>query len=235
MPKRPDGSVPRETPPRVKKPPRQPKRYGPKPEGHIRRSKQTAMELQELREQMGMKRIPADDWCAAAPQELRDQMAARALMAEWLNEYNALVRLGIIAKPKSREPQGEENDAPPYEEIFERIFRTEGVRAILQRDLTDVEKQKKELLARQAQIALHGDDDSATRAFTSVARVAGWNKPDVAPASVSVSLYQMLWTRGEGGDGPRAIAATVNGVALPVAEDFLSHEPGEAAAVPDDD
>lgn len=208
------------------------KPFGKKPKGYIRRSKQLAMEYRELREQMGMKRIPVDAWCAAAPQELRDQMAARALMAEWLNEFNALIRLGILARgsrPPATDADGE--PLPLYEEIFERIFRTEGVREILRRDLTDVEQQKQALLARQAQIALHGSDESATRAFLSLARVAGWNKQEAVAPAVSVSLYQMLGDR----DGGRIVSAKVNDVAIGTAEDFLGHEPGDAAPVPDDD
>ncbi len=47
--------------------------------------------------------------------------------------------------------------------------------ASIREDLSDLEKQRKNLIRRQVQIARFGSDEYATRAFMALARVAGWN------------------------------------------------------------
>jgi hypothetical protein len=117
-----------------------------------------------------------DDW-EMLPQEIRDPLAARALVAEWGEAGRALIRLGFPAV----------NRLPPdkvslYKEYIARVFETPGVRAILERDLSRLDADREAILARQSRTALYGEDAESVRAAALVAKVCGWTfRGDYAP------------------------------------------------------
>jgi hypothetical protein len=126
-------------------------------------------ELAELRGLLELReRRTIDEW-EAIPQDLRDALAARAFIAEWGDYSAALIRLGFPAM----------NRLPPravgaYSDYVRRVFGTPGVEAILKRDLAKIDDGRESMLARQAQIALHGGNAESTRAFEAIAGVCRW-------------------------------------------------------------
>lgn len=72
-----------------------------------------------------------ETWGESAPQEVRDQFAASALIAEGLNQFKALKRLGFDLPPP---PIGKD-----WHDRARRIFTTPGVKAILARDCAKFE------------------------------------------------------------------------------------------------
>lgn len=154
-------------------------------------------------------------WEQFNPQDVRDALAARALIAEWGNPTNALIRLGI-------EATGEHGR---FDALAKRIFDTPGVRAILAKNLSEIEERKKDILARQVQIALYGDDDASVRAASQLAKVAGWQKtPDVAIQNNTLNLFKLV-----GGDKNTRAAALE--AASDVTVGFLEHEPGDPVRI----
>ena len=186
-----------------------------------------------LRERLALDEISptAETWARHAPQELRDQMAATALINEKLDEPRALIRLGFTL------PRNSHGLLPEVWKICERIFATDGVRAILKRDLADAEANKEKLIARLTQTALHGSDADSVRAMQQLAKMGGWNIADRGPnpSTMTLNLMQLF------GDRPAVSAATVTNV-TPQGDDdgiidaavFMDHIPGEATVVIDD-
>jgi hypothetical protein len=69
-----------------------------------------------------------------------------------------------------------------YSDYVARVFGTPGVRAILKRDLAPIDKERASMLARQAKIALYGEDGDSVRAFEVLVKVCGWAfRGDPAP------------------------------------------------------
>lgn len=179
-------------------------------------------EIAELRARLELTESVAsfEDWGASAPQDIRDRMAARALVSEYLNGPNALKRLGFkITDEKGR------LDRPYYLLLVKKVFETPGVRAILAHDLKDIEQVRKEVLARQTEIALHGEEGNAVRAATVIAKIAGWNKEEEGK-TVQVNLYQLI--NGNTSSAPK-LAVSVNAAAN--GSTFLDHDPGEAVVI----
>jgi hypothetical protein len=82
------------------------------------------------------------------------------------------------------------------------------------------------------QTAVYGDDDNAVRAGTQLAKMAGWNKPDVdAPKPVTVNLYTLI---GENQQVSQRVQATVTDTQED-REGFLAHEPGGPVRISCDD
>lgn len=133
-------------------------------------------ELTELRGLLEIReRRTIDEW-EAMPQELRDPLAARALIAEWGDRGAALIRLGFPSL--SRLPP---RQVRAYEDHVQRVFETPGVRAIIRRELAQIEAERAALIERQVRVALYGDNDASIRAFEGLARVCGWTQHGSPP------------------------------------------------------
>jgi hypothetical protein len=175
-----------------------------------------------------------DTWARHAPQELRDQMAAQALFAEKLDEIRALQRLGFKIKMKESDPRRLD---PGMWEMCERIFGTPGVKAILERDMTDAQAHRVAVTARLIQIAEHGSDAEAVRATQQLAKMADWNEGDKAVAKAgaasNVQNFLMMLAEKRAGNGHAALVKPPADDDVIDADHFLVHTPGEAAIVAD--
>ena len=157
-----------------------------------------------------------EEWEKFGDQRLRDRMAARAL-------FSAMGRVGMALGILGFQTTSHGGDS---DEIAPRIFGTEGVKEMLYQDLSDVEARRKEILARQVEVAIHGNDDSSVRAAQFLANVAGWKKtPDFTVDNRKLTLQMLVSGHGE----------ERNGRALPEPQEetvgFLDHEPGEPERV----
>lgn len=185
-----------------------------------------------LRDALHLNDIPPtpETWAMHAPQELRDQMAASALIAERLDEPRALIRLGFHCGKNTTNRW-----LPEVWETAKKVFGTPGVRAILERDMEDAEANKAKIIARLVQTSMHGSDGDSVRAAQQLAKMADWNNADkgALPTNVNINLMQMY---GEG--SRKAVDSTVSDVepdGVIDAEHFLLHEPGEATLISDDE
>lgn len=202
--------------------------------GHVSKSRKARIEAlerenQELRQRIGMD-APLDltVWEMVNTQEMRDALAVRALIQEWGDPYKALMRLGFQFKIEPNGAIGKE-DREHVRALIKRIFETDGVKTIYAKAFEDVEALKPEIINRQAQIALYGDDESSVRAASQLAKVAGWNKPDPDSNKMPViNLYNFMAPNGHA-----QVRASVNDEpqAIPAASGFLDHEPGEPVRI----
>lgn len=190
-----------------------------------------------LRARLNMDAPNEQTWGANAPQELRDQMAATALFAEKLDEFNALRRLGFDPGPRDR-------IAPTFRDsvaLAHRIFSTPGVRAILTRDLEDESANRRMVVTNLLQIAEHGTDAEKVRAAQTLAKYNDWNEGDKSIARNGAASFNLFMANGQA--PPNGTGAKVVGQAkaLPAsgdiidAEDFLAHEPSVEGVVIADD
>lgn len=189
----------------------------------------------QLRELLNLDR-PMDEevWGEYAPQELRDNFAASALIASELHPIDALVRLGFSIPP--REP-GQRLD-PYYRELAARIFETPGVKAILAEDAQKFSANKESVMRRMAQIAKHGSDGDATRAASVLSKmIEGWSDGDKGknPQQVLNFLMQVV-----GGHHGSALAGGANGELQSAADNvvdadaFFAEDAQEVALVLDE-
>ena len=155
-------------------------------------------------------------------QEVRDDLAVRALMRHAGDVYASLRDLGFILTGLSHKEKLA---------LAERVFTTDGVKARLvevRRGIID----KQRLLARQVEIAAHGNEDQAIRAFSNIARMMGWTKPGDVNITVnrnsSVSAFQLFGDKlgGLEESQSQALPANVAGILS-----ILDHEPGAPVKV----
>jgi hypothetical protein len=202
-------------------------------------------EIFALRKLLGMHGTQDEEtWGLHAPQDVRDQMAASAYIAEKLNPYHALLRLGFPVEPMASRPRGPKEKAALQEtlELAGRIFGTPGVKKILEDDARSVEENRHELQKRLVQIGRHGDDGESVRAIQQLSRMLpGWLAGDkevaaAGAASIDNRKMNLFLMAGHGremaGDDAEALA---NPDRIVDAADLLSHEPGEAVEIPDTD
>jgi len=127
-------------------------------------------------------------WAHSSSAELRDEAAARALIYALGDETTALKRLGFpLADAAQRAKCGP---------IARRIFDSPGVKAKLASERAMLEERKSALVARAVAAALCDDYDTSIRAFTIVAKIAGW-VPDKNPAPVDVPADSKILNLGE--------------------------------------
>lgn len=176
----------------------------------------------ELRERLGMDSTDVGLWLTLNPQDTRDRLAARALIAEWGNPYNALLRLGI---------QATKGDV---ESLSEQVFKTEGCQSIMHDTLSDDEAYKR-IINRQKEIAQFGDNDQSVRAAQVLGKFLGWQK---LPDTVIDNRRQHITLQQIVNPADEAIQSK-NTKELPAgivdAADFLSHEPGAATRISTDE
>lgn len=209
----------------------------PKPRklrAHSTRLQELQRENAELRARLGAEPTSEEYWARHLPQEVRDQMAARALVQEWGDEPRALLRLGFEC-PKNATKRW----MPEVWELAHRIFGTPGVQNLLKTNLADIDAQKGTMLARLMQIAQHGDDSNAVKAATQLAKVMGLNKADANALipGVTVNLFQMMGSADvQDGSGTKRVSSASEDLdAVIDADEFLVHEPGEATLIEDEE
>ena len=204
--------------------------------GRKRLSMHLKDEIADLRSKLDLE-TPYDEesWGESAPQEIRDQFAASALMAEGLHPIRALVRLGFDIPPPPM-PVGKE-----WHDRARRIFTTPGVKAILARDTAKFEGELDRV--RSALYNIIVDPMAPPRDKVSAAAqlgrmIEGWNDGDKSKSpAILVNFLQQL----SGG----ASGATHNGAgerqALPPggddvidAESFFALDVADGVAVVDD-
>ncbi len=185
-------------------------------------------EIKELRARLAITdAVDVELWEKMMPQEQRDQMAARALLAEWGDVPRALTRMGFsVFTYRGENGNLKIVDKKELARIAERVLATPGVREIMRRDLKDLEAQREDILARLARIALYGEDDASVKAASQVAKLMGWQTtPDTVIDNRRISLYSIV-----GGNSP----ALRGGPAQEIPPDhtgFLDHEPGEPTRI----
>lgn len=161
--------------------------------------------------------LSIEEWEETMPQELRDQFAARALIESQGDYIRAAGRLGFKGWSTVR-------PASSLAPLLARIFATPGCRAILERDLAEPKKIRGQLIERQVQIALYGDDQHSTRAFHELAMVCGWKRSaDIIVHNQPTTVLAMVTQKDHRGDLPIANAEALPG--------FLEHEPGAAVRI----
>lgn len=156
---------------------------------------------------------------AYAPQEVRDRMAASALISARLNNLRALRYLGFNPPP---EGQGHAYPAE-WRAVAHQVFGTPGCQAILRQITeTEIEPTINGLIQRLKQTALGDDDKNSTQAAATLAKLMGLNKekPITAVDARSVNLFLL----GQKGATKEALSG---GVTELQASEFLTHEPGE--------
>lgn len=155
------------------------------------------------------------------PQNIRDQMAARAIMSEWGDITKAAMRLGFKI---DKEAMGKNERLA----LYERLFNTPGVKALLRHHTKEIEENRDQILSRLQQIAIHGSDDAAVRAIQSVAKIAGWQKtPDTTIDNRRITLVGLLGNDRREEFSQPELKGSVDAMEL------LSHDPGEAIEVID--
>lgn len=171
-------------------------------------------EVAELRARLGGDgHYTLEQWKAIFTQEQRDQFAARALIASNGDANRAACRLGF------EHLRGGDNS-----ELLLEVFATPGVRAILARDLAEPEKCRQEMIQRQVQIVLYGEDANSLRAFQTLAKTCGWVKtPDVLVQHNRQTILALV----QGQQRLRQPIESDRDDPLP----FLEHEPGTAVRI----
>ena len=191
----------------------------------------------ELRKSLSLEPTSEDTWAAHAPQHLRDQAAANALIAEKLDEMRAMIRLGF--NPDRNGPTGKGFMTDEYKAIARRIFGTPGVQAILATDMTDANENKAAIIQSLVQKA-RGDGPDSVRAAQQLAKMADWNEGDKNVAAAGANNFMLMF----GGNAP-ALSTNGNGAAHAAladpdrtidATEFLVHEPSaEGEKIIDED
>jgi hypothetical protein len=156
---------------------------------------------------------------AYAPQEVRDQMAASALISGRLNIVRALIYLGF----KFDSTQEMLTPHKATRQLAERIFGTPGCQAILRKiNDTELEPTTNSLIQRLKQTALGDDDKNSNQAAATLAKLMGLNKEK--PTTIVDARTANLFLLGQKGATKEALSG---GPAELEASEFLTHEPGE--------
>jgi hypothetical protein len=126
-------------------------------------------ENEELRDALGLRGYRTIEEWELLPAAIRDQLAARAFIAEWGDKGRALIRLGFPAM----------NRLPPdrvqlYHDYASRVLDTPGAQAIIKRDLARLDADREAILSRQLRTALYGEDGDSVRAAALLIKVCGW-------------------------------------------------------------
>jgi len=185
-----------------------------KPKYFRARTAELEAENRELRDQLtdGM-RTSLEQWETTMPENIRDALAARALISSNGDLYRAAAKLGFGPMRWKT-----------AKEVMPRIFATPGVKEILARDLKKPEENRQELLERQVKIALYGDDSASVKSFQMLAKVCGWVKaPDVLVQNNRQTILALVTQKNGQGEIPEETLE-----ALPA---FLEHEPGAAVRI----
>lgn len=182
-------------------------------------------EVAELRAQLSV--APSQTphtWAEFLTQEMRDEFAARALARAWGDTHSALARLNFVNIPNVRSAE--------HKELANMVFDTPGVRERLAISFKDADASWNEIMERQRQIALRGDDDASVRAATQLAKIEGRiRQPDASALTQSISLAVLV-------NGQQATPMTNVTSDTPQSLDILTvlaHEPGEPKRVDMDD
>ena len=153
-------------------------------------------------------RYTIERWEQFLPQPTRDALAARALIHCNGDAFRAAARLGFAPIHKRQ-----------AEDVIARLFGTEGVKAILERDLQKPEENRQALIERQVRIALYGDDSTSVKAFQMLAKCCGWVKtPDVLVQNNRQTILALVTQKNARGEEPAALDQIIPA--------FLEHEPG---------
>jgi hypothetical protein len=155
-----------------------------------------------------------ETWEKTLPTGVRDALAARALIHCNGDAFRAAARLGF----------GPLRTKHAQTVIFPRLFETEGVKAILARDLKEPEQNRQALIERMVNIAMYSDDSISVKAFQVLAKVCGWIRtPDVLVQNNRQTILALVTQKNARGEIPAEALDT-----LPA---FLEHEPGAATRI----
>lgn len=183
----------------------------------------------ELRARLALTEPASMDLWDLLPQNVRDDMAARAIFQENGHPVNGLRRIGFEVKSGINNPA----EAARTKAMVTKVFDTPGVRKRLEENFSDAEAQRTNIMAVQVEIALRGTPDQAIKATQNIARLQGWlahETPDVAGSVVA------LWGLVAGErvkDQPKRVHGTDRPALTPGSDvaDVLSHEPGAAVRI----
>ena len=128
--------------------------------------------------------LDEESWGAHAPQSMRDQYAASALISEGLHPIKALVRLGFKVQ---RDSDGKVDKR--LKEIAKNIFETEGVKRILEADVEKFSANKEMVMSNLHRIAtspLSADSDKVRAAGQLSKMVEGWQDGEKGKNPVAV-------------------------------------------------
>lgn len=175
-----------------------------------------------LKELLGLAEPTTEEtWGEFAPQDVRDQMAAAALIAERLDYGRALRRLGFKWELDQNNRMPRETRALSF-----RVFGP-GCQAILAEiTATEIEPTTQALVKRLKQTALGDDDKASNQAASTLAKLLGLNKEK--PITNIDARSQNLFLLGQKGATKEMLEG---GPAELSAGEFLNHEPGEAEKI----
>lgn len=188
-------------------------------------------EIADLREQLALDvSYDEESWGESAPQEVRDQFAASALMAEGLHAIRALSRLGFEVSPPVEKK---------WYECARRIFTTPGVKAILARDTAKFEGELDAVRSALYNIIV----DPMTPARDKVGAAAqlgkmieGWSDGDKKTPAMAVNFLMSLagGSVGASHNGQEQKALPPGGSDVIEAESFFALDANDEVAVVDD-
>ena len=147
------------------------------------------------------------------PEELRNEVAARALVQTLLNRGPALYLLGFGPRTTHESIK-----------LGRAVFDCPGVQTLLRRNMRDQLARKPDILARLTEIAISGGELAAVRAALVLSKVLRWEAPPAGPVTDARKIVNNF-----GHDSPEAKRALSAGGASGSATDYeeLTHEPGE--------
>lgn len=195
------------------------------------RNRALSKENDELKAALGLNgSVTLESWAENTPQELRDQFAASALIAEGLHPQRALARLGFNLETSEER-----------KEIAQQIFSSPGVQAILRDDAKKFAGKKDTVLAEMYAIVRTGDPDQKIRAAGQLAKMLdGWQDGEkVKGVGNTVNLLMQMVGGASANGTPRVVGnATVAelppGEEIIDADDLLVDRGDEVATVVDD-
>lgn len=169
-----------------------------------------------------------EEWAKHAPQELRDQFAASALIAAELHPQRALTRLGFKIETSAERKR-----------VAATIFETPGVQAILSADAEKFAGKKSVVMQRLYTIVRTEGPDLAVRAAGQLSKmIDGWQEGEKNKTSGNVLNFLMSMGSPSNGSarvvGSAAVAELPPGEEIIDAEAFFVDRTEEAVAVVDD-
>lgn len=169
-----------------------------------------------------------EEWARHAPQELRDQFAASALIAAELHPQRALMRLGFNLETSAERKR-----------VAAEIFETPGVRAILSTDAEKFAGKKSVVMQRLYTIVRTEGPDLAVRAAGQLAKmIDGWQEGEKNKnASQTINFLMSMGSPPNGSArvvGNGAVAELPPGEEIIDAEAFFVDRSEEVVAVVDD-
>ena len=203
--------------------PRKPRVKPPRTGGWKRKYQALLEETQALRTRLELTAPQTLELWDILPQELRDDMAVRAIFQEQANSVRALIYLGFDVPERGKDRKG-------LREMIDRVFNTPGVKERLARNFQNADAERSAIVARQVEIAERGDPEQSIKATTVIARLQGWLTKDAPPPGIGPPIQILNVIGALKGNGQAELAAAPEAASSSVF-DVLGHTPGAAMRI----